>query len=202
MKRFSLIAAALVVCMAAAAQPSQGKEGRQPGQHRGQKPKQLSVEQEAQFRVDEMTAELPLTEKQVKKLSKFFKKDITYRRENFQGGVRGTRPDEAGGHGGPHGGGHGGMHRGGAPGMEGPGSGMGQGGPRPGGVQGMHPGAQGGRPPMDNAEIDYEKLDKYNAKQEKKLKKILGESLYGQWRSAHPQEQPRLPDIQLDLRQQ
>ena len=45
-------------------------------------------------------------------------------------------------------------------------------------------------------------LDKYNAKQEKKLKKILGESLYGQWRSAHPQEQPRLPDIQLDLRQQ
>ena len=55
---------------------------------------------------------------------------------------------------------------------------------------------------MDNAEIDYEKLDKYNAKQEKKLRKILGESLYTQWRSAHPQEQPRLPDLQLDIQQQ
>ena len=201
MKRISLIAAGLAVCIAVAAQPSQREEGQQPGQHHGQKPKQLTVEQEAQFRVDEMSAALPLTEKQVKKLTKFFKKDITYRRENFQGGGRGPRPEGAPGQGGPRGG-QGGMHRGGGPGMGGPGGGMGQSGPRPGGGHGMHPGAQGGRPPMDNAEIDYEKLDKYNAKQEKKLRKILGESLYTQWRSAHPQEQPRLPDLQLDIEQQ
>ena len=50
---------------------------------------------------------------------------------------------------------------------------------------------------MDNADIDFEQLDKYNAKQEKKLKKILGEPSYTKWRSHHPQEQPKLPDIQF-----
>ena len=32
-------------------------------------------------------------------------------------------------------------------------------------------------------------------KQVKKLKKILGEDLYAQWRAAHPQEAPKLPDL-------
>ena len=54
---------------------------------------QPSVEQEAQMRVDQMSAEMPLTDKQAKKLLKFYKKDIKYRRENFQmaGGPGGNR---------------------------------------------------------------------------------------------------------------
>ena len=79
---------------------------------------------------------------------------------------------------------------------------MNSGGNRPEGGPGMRPDGQGGRPPMDNAEIDFEQVEKYNAKQEKKLRKILGEPLYSQWRSRHPQEYPGLPDLQADPRQQ
>lgn len=32
-------------------------------------------------------------------------------------------------------------------------------------------------------------------KQEKKLKKILGQDLYSQWRSRHPMDAPKLPDL-------
>ena len=109
------------------------------------------------------------------------------RRENFQGGGHGPRPEAGQGQGGPRGP-QGGMRHGGGPGMGGPGGGMGPGGNRPGGGPGMRPGGQGGRPPMENAEVDFEKLEKYNAKQEKKLQKILGNDLYTQWRTRHPQE--------------
>lgn len=42
---------------------------------------------------------------------------------------------------------------------------------------------------------ELEAIEKYNQKHEKKLKKIPGEDLYTQWRSRHPQEAPKLPEI-------
>lgn len=42
---------------------------------------------------------------------------------------------------------------------------------------------------------DLEAIEKYNQKQEKKLKTIPGEDLCTQWRSRHPQEAPKLPEI-------
>lgn len=45
--------------------------------------------------------------------------------------------------------------------------------------------------------VDIEEIEKYNLKQEKKLEKILGNELYTQWRSAHPMEKPKLPEIEL-----
>ena len=46
-------------------------------------------------------------------------------------------------------------------------------------------------------DVNIETIEKYNAKQEKKLKKILGDDLYNQWRAKHPQERPKLPDVEL-----
>ncbi len=44
-----------------------------------------------------------------------------------------------------------------------------------------------GRPAFSGeSEIDVATLKKYNAKQEKRLQKILGKELYSQWRSHHP----------------
>ncbi len=151
MRKTILIAVALTVALSAAAQP---------------KP-QLTVEQEAQLKVDRMAEELPLTDKQVKKLLKFYKSDINYRRENFEF-PGGSRPDFQGQR--PQG-------------------------PPPGGRPpqgGMGP--QGGRPPMMAGEVDIEEIEKYNQNQEKKLKKILGDDLYTQWRASHPMEAPKLPE--------
>lgn len=64
----------------------------------------------------------------------------------------------------------------------------------PGGGPGMGP---GGRPPMMGTDADFEELDKYNQKQVKKLRKILGDDLHARWRSAHPVEAPALPAIPL-----
>ena len=163
-----LIAAALSITFSAAAQQENQEKI---------KPKVLTVEQEAQLKVDQMAAELPLTDKQVKKLFKFFKSDVKYRRENF-----GPRPEFDGER--PHGRPPGGR----------PPQGLGPGG-FPGGrpPQGMGPGQ---RPPM-GGDIDPEEIEEYNQKQEKKLKKILGEDLYNQWRSTHPMEVPKLPEIEL-----
>ncbi len=176
MKKIYLVAAALTIMLGAAAQPN--------------RPQELTVEEAAQLRVDQMSDELPLTQKQEKKLLKFYKKDIQYRRDNFQTG-NGPRPDSAGGR--PQG-----MPQGGGRSPQGMGQGMGPGGSQggfPGGGPGMGP--QGGRPQVTGDDIDFEKLDKYNQKQEKKLKKILGDDLYSQWRSSHPMEVPGLPEPQL-----
>ena len=182
----SLIAVCLTFGLTATAQPSgKGPEGRDRGQH-----SPMSIEQQAQMRVDAMSAELPLTDKQVKKLIKFYKKDISYRQENFGSG-RGRRPEGREGFGGPQGG----RHPGGGPGMGGPE--MGPGGRHPEGGPGMRPDGQGGRPPMIGEEMDFEKLEKYNLKQEKKLRKILGDNLYSQWRTSHPQEAPKLPEVEF-----
>ena len=70
--------------------------------------------------------------------------------------------------------------------------GLGSGGP---GGHGMGP--QGGRPPMMGGSVDIEEIEKYNQKQEKKLQKILGDDLYNQWRSNHPLEAPKLPELEL-----
>lgn len=184
MKSLTLIAASLVICLSAAAQPGGQNPGPKDHQKGPEKP-QLTVEQEAQMRVDRMAEELPLTEKQVKKLTKYYKKDIEYRRENFEQGA-GFPKGFPGGPGGFPGGQRpdfqGGRPEGGFPG---------------GGPGGQRPDFQGGRPPMMGGEVDIETIEKYNAKQEKKLKKILGDDLYNQWRAKHPQERPKLPDVEL-----
>lgn len=64
-------------------------------------------------------------------------------------------------------------------------------------ADGQRPDFQGGRPPMMGGEADFEAQEKYNAKQDKKLRKILGDDLHRQWRTKHPQERPKLPDVEL-----
>jgi len=181
MKRIISLAAGLAIALAAIAQPAKPEDGK--GRPKMQ---QLTVEQEAQMRVDQMASEMPLTQKQVNKLLKFYKKDITYRRENFRmsGGPRpegGRRPDNDGA----------------------PKPGMGQGRP-PKDASGMGPG--GGRgpgmgnPPSERPkfqDVDMEQLEKYNLKQDKKLRRIIGDENFQAWRAAHPQEMPKLPDIEL-----
>ncbi len=51
---------------------------------------------------------------------------------------------------------------------------------------------------MIGGEVDIEEIEKYNQRQEKKLKKILGDDLYTQWRSSHPMEAPKLPEIKFE----
>lgn len=46
-------------------------------------------------------------------------------------------------------------------------------------------------------QVDFEELEKYNQKQEKKLKKILGDDLYTQWRASHPMERRKLPEAEF-----
>lgn len=187
MRTFTILFAGLAFSIAAAVQTSDriSGEGHPAGTH-----KMMTVQKEAQMKVDAMTAELPLTTKQVKKLTKFYEKDIQYRREHFQmkGGAprpiasneSGQRPSHQGG-----------QHMGG--GFSG-GPGMGQGGPGMG--HGMGPGS--GRPAVSGeSEIDFATLKKYNAKQEKKLQKILGKELYSQWRSRHSKEKLELPEVEF-----
>lgn len=64
--------------LSAAAQPS-GERPQMP--ERPQMKERPTVEQEAQIKTDQMAAELGLDEKQIKKVYKFFKSDIQYRRE-------------------------------------------------------------------------------------------------------------------------
>ena len=181
MKKTLLIAAALTIVLSAAAQP-------------GDRRPQLTAQQEAQLKVDQMATELPLTDKQLTKLLKFYKNDIEYRRENFSF-AGGPRPDFQGERpqGPPPGGFPGGFPGGGPGGFPGGGPGG-----FPGGGPGMG-GPQGGRPPMMGGAVDFEAIEKYNKKQEKKLKKILGDDLYAQWRATHPAEAPKLPEPELQL---
>ena len=61
----------------------------------------------------------------------------------------------------------------------------------------MRPGnPPSGRPPFAQ-EIDYEALEKYNAKQDKKLRKIIGDENFEKWSTAHPREVPKLPELEI-----
>ena len=165
----------MVITLAAMAQTARQAQSR--NRNDNQQPRALpSVEQEAQLRVDQMASEMPLTPKQIKKLLAYYKKDIQYRRDNFQmrGGPRpdgGRRPEKNG--------------------QRGPG--MGQGQPPQG-----NPEMGAGTPPVGRPEgqdIDLEKLEKYNLKQDKKLRKIIGDDNFTRWRAAHPQQMPKLPGL-------
>ena len=187
MNRMILMAAGLAMMLSAAAQPS---DERPQMPERPQMKERPTVEQEAQIKTDQMAAELGLDEKQIKKVYKFFKSDIQYRRENFEFG--GPRPDgnfpappsggRPGGQGGFPGGGPGGMGPGGFP----------------GGGPGMRPGNPPSGMPAFGGEVDYEELEKYNAKQDKKLRKIIGDENFEKWRAAHTQELPKMPDLELE----
>ena len=50
---------------------------------------------------------------------------------------------------------------------------------------------------MMEQEVDFEKLEKYNQKQDKKLCKIIGEENFAQWRASHPHEVPGFPGFEL-----
>ena len=183
MKRTILMAAGLAMMLSAAAQP----RGEKPTFYeRPQMKERLTVEKEAKMKTDRMASELKLDEKQIKKVKKFLKKDIEYRRENFEFG--GPRPE--GNFPAPPSG-----SRGGFPGRA-PG-GMGHGGGFPGGGPGMRPGnPPSGKPTIK--EIDYEGVEKYNAKQDKKLRKIIGDENFVKWRAAHPQEAPKMPELEVE----
>ena len=189
MKRTFLMAAGLVMMFSAAAQQRPERPDVKDPPKRIERP---TVEQEAQMKTDRMASELTLDEKQIKKVKKFLKKDIEYRRENFEFG--GPRPEgkfpvpPSGGRGGFPGGGPGGM----GPGGKGPG-----GGGFPGGGPGMRPGNPPSGKPAFGGEVDYEQLEKYNAKQDKKLRKIIGDKNFEQWRASHPLEAPKMPDLEL-----
>lgn len=72
--------------------------------------------------------------------------------------------------------------------------------PGPGGSgSGMRPGNPPSGMPAFGGEIDYEELEKYNAKQDKKLRKIIGDENFERWRAAHPHEIPKMPDPDFDL---
>jgi len=157
-----LLAAGLAIALSAAAQSETQSRPEQNGD-RMQSRQQLSVEQEAQMRVDQMQKELSLTDKQVKKLYDYYTEDIEYRRSNFpQQGPKGQA------------------------GMKKP-SGKPE---KPSGDrQGMRQGKPEGRPQMGSQE-DFEKMEKYNQKQEKKLKKILGDENFERWNASRPQRGP------------
>ena len=188
MKKMILMAAGLAMMLSAAAQQPSGEKPQMP------EPPQMKerprVEQEAQEKTDQMAAELGLDDKQIKKVLKFFKSDIQYRRENFEFGG-GPRPDgnfpappsggRPGGQGGFPGGGPGAMGPGGFPG---------------GGPGGMRPGNPPSGMPAFGKAVDYDELEKYNAKQDKKLRKIIGDENFEKWRAAHPQELPKMPELE------
>lgn len=176
MKRMILMAAGLAMMLSAAAQPS-GERPQMP--ERPQQKERPTVEQEAQMKTNQMSAELGLNEKQLKKVYKFFKSDIQYRRENFEFG--GPRPD----------GNFPAPPSGGRPGGMGPGG-------FPGGGPGMRPGNPPSGMPAFGGEVDYEELEKYNAKQDKKLRKIIGDENFEKWRATHPQEFPKMPELKLE----
>lgn len=198
MKKLILLAASLAAAFCASAQPSEGGRGQDNGDP-GMGP-MPTVEQEAQTRVDQMRAEMTLSDKQVKQLTKFYKKDIKFRRENLQQGGMPPRPDGENGSGNrpqrPQGGRPaGGMGPGGGPGM-GMGPGGGQGGPGmgPGGM----PGGQGFGPQSGSRTYGPEDIEKYNQKQDKKLRKIIGDSNFESWRAKHPQEDMPMPQPEIN----
>ncbi len=158
----------------------------QPQGDRPAPPEMKSPEEIAKEKVDQMQAEIDLSEDQYKQVYKLFKKDQEYRRSQMESAFSGGMPPMGGGMPFGQGGGPGGDMGGGMPPMGG-GSGMGT---PPSGDQGMRP---SGPPPGMNGEGMVS--EKYIEKQDQKLKKILTEEQYSQWRSKHPLESTELPEI-------
>ncbi len=140
--------------------------GMQPGE--GMPFQRLSPEEAAEKLTAEMVEALDLTDKQVKKVTKFNKKD----QEDFQSLYMSNFPRPGMG-GGPMGG-----------------PGMGRPGGMPGGMPGGGPDGAGMRPeggfPMVTP--DLSELESYWAKKEKKLRKILGDEEFGKWYALHPEQ--------------
>lgn len=133
MKKLVLMAAAMLVALGAAAQPGHQHKAKpvKMGQH-----KERTIDDAAQHRVDQMAAELPLTDKQVKQLQKYYKKDLKQRQKRHKAVEEGSH----------------------------------------------HPSIGKSR-----------EMEKYQQKQEKKLRKILGDDLHDQWRANHPAGHRELP---------
>ena len=206
MKKLMIIAAGLVIALSAVAQTSDAQAVQKKDHHR----EPLTVEQEARMRVKKMTKELDLTDGQAKKLLKFYEKDIRYRRENFPtAGRPDARPekvqqcDSCKMHGKPEARPEKGQrdsafhpHHHAKP--------QGKPGARPEGKPGVRP--DGPRHSQDHngpgmrpdapKEIDYDALEKFNERQDKTLKKILGEEKFNLWRSKHPRKPLPLPEEQ------
>lgn len=137
------------------------------------------VSELAQKKADAMDRELSLSEKQYKKILKYYKSEIQKERDMMQAnrpagmpdGFSGGRPDFGGG-----------MPPMGGSGFGGPGSGF-----PGGGFPGGGPAMDGGRAPVGGPgmAVSEEEMDKFYARQDKKLKKILTEEQYSRWRSKH-----------------
>lgn len=148
-----------------------------------------TVDEIAQQRADVMNQELTLSEKQYKKILKYFKAQVEKEREIMQAGrpdgvpkgfPGGKRPDFGGGR----------------PPMGGPGHQSGGFGGPQGGFPGGDPRVESGRPPMRNPEmgISDEEMEKYYEQQDKKLKKILTAEQYEKWWVKHPAQQLPMPE--------
>ena len=156
MKKILLVAASLGIVFSAAAQPGNQKKAYPEKPSFKHQKENLSAEEFARERVDMMSEELSLTGKQKGKLNDFFVKDFNYRKENFKR-PEGPRPDFKG-------------ERSGEAKKE---------------FKGEHREGHGHHHPQMSKE-DMKKMEKYSAKQEKKLKKIIGDDNYSKWRSSHP----------------
>jgi len=166
---------------------------------RPERPKMKSPEERAEATAGRMREEVGLTDKQYKKVYKHFLKDYKYRQELAEEAFADKMPQGGPGMGGPGMGGPGGPGMGpGGPGMGG--SGMGPGMGRPDGNPPARGEAkEGERPQRPEGMNPFDSLvsDEYLEKQEMKLKKILSEEQYAQWRQKHPSEQHELPPLEF-----
>lgn len=176
------MAVAWIPAMSANAQPQGGPRPEFKGEHRPMP----TVNEIAQQKTNAMDHELTLTEKQYKKILKYYKEEAEKEREMMED-FPGEKPDFGGGRP-PMGG----------PGMGGPGMGGGFRGPQ-GGFPGGGPGMGGGRPPMGGPAMGMsdEEMEKYYEKQDKKLKKILTPEQYDRWRRKHPAGHLPMPECEL-----
>lgn len=144
-----------------------------------------TVNELAQQRANAMDHELTLTEKQYKKILKYYKAEVEKEREMMEAGKPQGMPE--------------GFPGGGRPDFGGGRPPMGGTGPQ-GGFPGSGPGMSGGRPPMGGPGMasSDEEMEKYYEKQDKKLKKILTAEQYGKWRTKHPVEHLPMPDPEFE----
>lgn len=170
-----------IVCVPATLVNAQPQDGSRP-EFKGERRPMPTVNELAQQRANAMDHELTLSEKQYKKILKYYKAGVEKEREMMESGKPEGMPE--------------GFPGGRRPPMGGPGpQGGGFGGPQ-GGFSGGGPEMGGGRPPMDSPGMGMsdEEMEKYYEKQDKKLKKILTVEQYDKWRIKHPAGQLPMPE--------